>query len=48
MVAVGFAMMILVEETCGKLGDAYDRLKGKDEERELISAAMVGSFSRYK
>ena len=48
MVGVGFALMILIEETCGKLGDAYDRLIGKEEERELSPAAMVGSFSRYK
>ena len=48
MVAVGFAMMILVEETRGKLGDAYDRLIGREEERELSPAAMVGSSSRYK
>ena len=48
MVGVGFAMMLLLEETCRKLGDAYDRLIDKEDERELSPAAMVESFSRYK
>ena len=45
MVRLGFAMIILVEESCRKCGDAYDRLIDKEDERELSPAAMVGSFS---
>ena len=47
MVGIGFALMVLIDDTCGKIGDAYNRLTGQ-EERELSPAAMVGSFSRYK
>ena len=48
MVGVGFAMMILIEEACGKIGDACNRLTSLEEERDLSPAAMVGSFRRYK
>ena len=48
MVGVGFVLMILVEETCMKIGHAHQRISGQEVERELSPAAMVGSFSRYK
>ena len=48
MVRVGFAVMIIVEEACGKIGDACNRITGQEEEGYLSPAALVGSFSRYK
>jgi hypothetical protein len=48
MVGVGFAMMIIVEEACGKIGDACNMITGQEEEGDLSPAALVGSFSRYK
>jgi hypothetical protein len=48
MVGVGFGMMILVEETCEKIGDSCNRVTGQEEEGDMSPAAMVGSFSRYK
>ena len=48
MVGVGFAMMNIVEEACGKIGNVCNRITGQEEEGDLSPAAMVGSFSRYK
>ena len=46
MDGVGFDMMILAEESCGKIVDACNRITGQEEERDLGPEATAGSCRR--
>ena len=46
MDGVGCDMMILAEESCGKIVDACNRITGQEEERDLGPEAMAGSCRR--